>query len=82
MSNYINCYNQNLVFSKYALVNSVIWLLPKVLVAIRRPFRQDGMPTGKLSEKHYLSRAVVWAGNTQQGKLADTARATDNDAGH
>lgn len=54
-----------------------MWLLPKVLVAIRRPFRQDGMPTEKLSEKHYLSNAVVWAGNTQQRKLTDTAEVID-----
>lgn len=58
-------------------MNSVIWLLPKVLVAIRRPFRQDGMPTEKLSEKNYLSKAVVWVGNTQQRKLMDTAEAID-----
>ena len=44
-------------------MNSVIWLLPKVLAAIRIPFRQDGMPTPRLSEKHYLSKAVLWSGN-------------------
>lgn len=35
----------------------------QVLAAIRIPFRQGGMPTPRLSEKHYLSKAVLWSGN-------------------
>ena len=58
-------------------MNSVIWLIPKGLVAIRRPFRQDGTPTEKLSEKHYLSKAVSGLETHGQRKLMDTAEAID-----
>lgn len=46
----------------------MIQFLPRARVVIRMQFRQDGMAAPRLSEKHYLSKAVLWSGNIRAEK--------------